>query len=149
MKLKESEKIIWFDLDGTLVDLYGVEHWLEYLQAEDATPYRIARPLLPMATLARALHDAQRHGFLIGIISWTSKNGSPAFQDRIIAAKRSWLRRHLPSVQWDIIDIVPYGTPKHDGRRGILFDDNENIRGLWGAHAHNVHHIISVIRGLW
>ena len=26
---------IWFDMDGTLFDLYSVENWLEYLQNED------------------------------------------------------------------------------------------------------------------
>ena len=27
-----------FDMDGTLANLYGVENWLEMLEAEDTTP---------------------------------------------------------------------------------------------------------------
>lgn len=30
------EKTINFDMDGTIADLYGVENWLEYLQAGDS-----------------------------------------------------------------------------------------------------------------
>ena len=32
-------KQIWFDMDGTLADLYGVENWLEKLRASDPSPY--------------------------------------------------------------------------------------------------------------
>ena len=35
-----------FDMDGTIADLYGVENWLDYLIAEDTTPYTEAEPLL-------------------------------------------------------------------------------------------------------
>ena len=40
------KKEIWFDMDGTIADLYGVENWLEMLIAEDPTPYAVAKPLL-------------------------------------------------------------------------------------------------------
>ena len=33
-------KMICFDMDGTIADLYAVPGWLEKLRAEDATPYR-------------------------------------------------------------------------------------------------------------
>lgn len=26
---------IWFDMDGTIADFYGVENWLDYLLDED------------------------------------------------------------------------------------------------------------------
>ena len=37
---------ICFDMDGTIADLYGVQNWLEMLQAENPQPYRQAKPLL-------------------------------------------------------------------------------------------------------
>ena len=37
-------RTIWFDLDGTLVDLYGVEGWLEDLTNHNERPYREAKP---------------------------------------------------------------------------------------------------------
>ena len=60
---------IWFDMDGTIANLYAVENWLEYLQDEDTKPYAEAKPLVNMARLAKALHKVQRNGYKIGIIS--------------------------------------------------------------------------------
>ena len=54
---------IWFDMDGTIADLYGVENWLEMLRNEDATPYRNARPLVRLNVLARLLNRLQREGY--------------------------------------------------------------------------------------
>lgn len=145
--MKEN-KMIWFDLDGTLVDLYGVENWLESLQAESTRPYEVARPLVNMSSLARALHRAQANGWKIGIVSWVSKNGTVEYARQIANAKRKWLHTHLPSVEWDAIDILVYGSPKNHGREGILFDDEEGNRRDWGEGAYDVENIIPIIRGL-
>ena len=65
-------KAIYFDMDGTIADLYGVENWLAYLIAEDVKPYADAGVLVNMNSLARVLNRLQRKGYEIGIISWTS-----------------------------------------------------------------------------
>lgn len=141
-------KAIWFDMDGTIADLYGVPDWLLKLQAEDASPYTEARPLVNMSALARALHRAQGRGYAIGIISWASKGGSAAYNGAVAQAKVAWLQQHLPSVTWDKVDVVAYGTPKHEGRAGILFDDEQANRMAWGEGAYGVDNILQVIRGL-
>ena len=64
---------IWFDMDGTIADLYGVNGWLEMLTAQDATPYAIAKPLVNLSALARLIHKAQRNGFEICIVSALAK----------------------------------------------------------------------------
>ena len=64
---------IWFDLDGTLANLYGVENWLPMIEANDPTPYLIAKPMLRLSTLAYMLNKLRASGHDIGIISWTSK----------------------------------------------------------------------------
>ena len=68
-------RTINFDMDGTIADLYGVANWLDFLIAEDATPYVVAKPLVNMQVLSRLLNKLQRNGYTINIISWTSKNG--------------------------------------------------------------------------
>ena len=45
---------IWFDMDGTIADLYGVDGWLDNLINEDTRPYDIAKPLVNMAYLSRS-----------------------------------------------------------------------------------------------
>ena len=142
------ERKIYFDMDGTIADLYGVDNWLEMIINEDATPYKIARPLVRMQSLARVLNRLQREGYKIGIVSWLSKNGSEAYEEAVAEAKREWLAKHLASVHFDYIDIIAYGTPKQNGRDGILFDDEEPNRNNWNGIAYDVNNIIEVLRTL-
>lgn len=142
------ERKIWFDMDGTIADLYGVECWLDMLRAGDATPYTAAKPLLRMASLARLLNKLQREGYEIGIVSWLSKTSTPDYDRAVTNAKLAWLRRHLASVQFDHIDIIAYGTPKQDGRSGILFDDEEPNRKAWTGIAYDETDILEVLKRL-
>lgn len=144
-------KTINFDMDGTFVDLYGVENWLEYLTNEDTTPYEIAKPLLNMSLFARLINRLQQEGWEIGVISWLSKNGTNDYNRKVIKAKRDWLAKHLPSVEWDRVTIVEYGTPKQvfcDYEGDILFDDEENNRKNWNGVAFDVDNIIEVLKTL-
>lgn len=139
---------IWFDMDGTIADLYGVDGWLRMLMASDATPYRIARPLVNLQALARVLNRLQRDGYEIGIISWLAKNADEAYNEAVTEAKKEWLARHLASVHFNRIDIVEYGTPKQNGRDGILFDDEIGNRKNWNGIAYDVNAIIETLRAL-
>lgn len=141
-------KEIWFDMDGTIADLYGVENWLAMLQSEDITPYEQARPLLNLQSLARVLNRLERTGYEINIVSWTSKSSSINYHKDVTIAKQEWLKKHLSSVNFTHIDIIPYGTPKQLGREGILFDDEEKNRKAWNGVAYDVNNIIEILREL-
>ena len=143
------KKAIWFDLDGTVADLYGVENWLDYLLASDTTPYIEAAPMLNMSLLARYLNKLQTQGWTIGVISWTTKNGTDLYNGEVALAKLAWLHKHLRSVAWDSINIVPYGTNKREVcGGGILFDDEEGNRAIWGEGAYEPYEIINILKGL-
>lgn len=142
------EKIINFDMDGTLVDFYGVENWLEYLTNSDPYPYIVAKPLVNMSALARVLHRLQKNGYKVRIVSWLAKNSNKSFDSAVTIAKINWLKSHIPSVVFDEIIIVPYGTYKENLSDGILFDDEENNRKYWGNNAYNVNNIIEILKGL-
>lgn len=132
---------IYLDLDGTVVNFYGVPNWLECLEAQDSTPYRVAKPLVNLSTLARYLNRLQARGYHIGIISWLSKSGTDKFNAEVAEIKRDWLAKHLPSVQWDEIHIVPYGVPKSNCAtcpNAILFDDEQRNLNEWTANTHNM-----------
>ena len=137
-----------FDLDGTLVDLYGVENWLAYLLAEDATPYAVAKPLVRFATLARRLNTLQRNGYKIAVITWLSKNGTAEYNKLVTATKLAYLAKHLPSVNWDRVTVVPYGTPKEnycETPLDVLFDDEEKNRNNWTGRAYDVKNILEIL----
>ena len=99
---------IFFDMDGTIADLYGVENWLNYLINSDALPYEIAKPLVRLNSLARILNRLQREGYRIGVISWLSKNSDANYDAKVTKAKMTWLHKHLTSVCFDEINIVKY-----------------------------------------
>ena len=129
-------KVLCFDMDGTIADLYAVENWLDSLRAFSARPYAEAEPMMNFSAFARQLNTAQRKGAKLVIISWASKCCDPVFYADIAMAKRNWLAEHLPSVHWDAIHIVPYGTNKAevcgvDGEDFFLFDDEERNRNEW------------------
>lgn len=144
-------KAIYFDMDGTIADLYGVENWLPMLLNSDPTPYRVAKPLLSLSILARYLNRLQKEGYVIGIVSWLSKNSTKEYDLAVTTAKIEWLKSHLKSVNFNEIVIVPYGTPKSTvvkNSQGILFDDEERNRKEWCGEAHNVENIIEILKGL-
>lgn len=135
-----------FDMDGTIADFYGVENWLQYLMERNPLPYEIAKPLVNMSVLARRLNSLQRKGYKVNIISWLSKCSDNDFDNAVTVAKVRWLRKHLPSVHWDSINIVRYGTPKNTIGCGILFDDEEPNRKMWGEGAYDVHNILEILK---
>ena len=147
--MKTMNITINFDMDGTIADLYGVENWLDYLIAENTFPYANARPLLNLSALARKLNALQKEGYNLAVISWLSKSGTAEYNEAVTEVKMAWLRKHLPSVTWDRITIVPYGTPKQNfcgNPLDILFDDEERNRINWTGRAYEVQNIMEILR---
>lgn len=148
-------RTIYFDMDGTIANLYGVEGWLDDLINSRVRPYAEATPLINFSALARQLHRLQNIGYRIGIVSWLSKSGSAEYNAKVTATKLEWLAKHLPSVKWDEINIVAYGTPKSTvvSESGILFDDEMPNRKEWNiafedGMAFDVQNILEVLRSL-
>jgi hypothetical protein len=144
-------KAIYFDMDGTIANLYGVENWLEKIINEDASLYTEALPLVKMNVLARLLNKLQKNGYIIGIVSWLAKNSTENYDLEVTKAKINWLKSHLASVNFDEIKIVPYGTPKEkivNFPNGILFDDETPNRENWIGKAFDETEILTVLKAL-
>ena len=144
-------RTIWFDMDGTIANLYGVDNWLDKLHASDASPYAEAEVMLNMSRLARLLNQVQQMGYKLGIISWLARGSSMEYDRLVGAAKVWWLEKHLASVSWDEIKIVPNGMPKEwfkQSEDDILFDDEEKNRENWGGDAYEPDMIITVLKHL-
>ena len=141
-------RAINFDMDGTIANLYGVEGWLDYLTDKDETPYAEAKPLVNLSALARVLNRLQREGYELNIISWLAKYSDDVYDEKVILAKKNWLKKHMPSVKWNNINIVAYGTPKQTLGKGILFDDEKPNRDAWNGVAYDVNDIVSTLKKL-
>ena len=141
-------KAIYFDMDGTIANLYGVDGWLDCIINEYTKPYREAKALVNMRQLGRELNRLKQNGYTIGIISWLAKGATDEYNRRVAQAKRNWLAKHLSAVQFDEVHIVEYGTPKHTLGNGILFDDEEPNRANWIGKAYDVNDIIETLKAI-
>lgn len=141
-------KAIYFDMDGTIANLYGVDGWLDCIINEYTKPYREAKALVNMRQLGKELNRLKQNGYTIGIISWLAKGATNEYNKRVAQAKRNWLARHLSAVQFDEVHIVEYGTPKQTLGNGILFDDEEPNRMNWIGKAYDVNDIIETLKAI-
>lgn len=130
-----TEKILVFNMDGTIADFYNVEKWLDFLKNSDATPYKIAKPLYDMDSLNVILNLLKDKGYRIVVTSWLAKNSSKEFDKATRKAKLEWLARY--DFPCDEIHLVKYGTTKANctrklGGYQILIDDNSTVREKGG-----------------
>lgn len=133
-----DNRTIVFDMDGTIADFYGVEGWLDYLKAEDTTPYEIAKPLYDMVALANLLMTLKADGWKVVVTTWLAKGGTKEYNNRTRKAKLKWLAKY--NFPYDEIHLVKYGTTKANCTRKIggfqvLVDDNEKVRKGWNLGA--------------
>ena len=130
-------KMVVFDMDGTIADLYAVPNWLQMLRAEDPTPYAVAEPMWEMEKLADVLNALRVNGIEIRVVTWLSKDSTEEYKDLVRQAKLEWLEEM--GFPFDNFHGVQYGATKANSVRkylaedetAILFDDNEKVRKGW------------------
>ena len=148
-----TDKILVFDMDGTIADFYGVNGWLDFLKKEDTTPYEVATPFYDMVYLAELLNTLKTEGWKIVVTTWLAKGGTKEYNDRTRKAKLDWLAKY--NFPYDEIHLVKYGTTKANCTRKyggfqVLVDDNAKVRKGWnlGATINANYNIITEIEKL-
>lgn len=130
-------KMICFDMDGTIADLYSTKNWLVRLRNEDETPYREAATIYNPEILNAILAGLAKRGIEIRVITWLSMNSSEDYKARTREAKLDWLADN--AFPYTHFHGVRYGATKADsireylgeGETAILIDDNEKVRKGW------------------
>ena len=148
------KKLLVFDMDGTIADLYGVENWLQKLNEHNPSPYAEARPMWDMSELADILTRLKPLGYRVVITSWLSMTSTVAYAEIVRTAKINWLKEN--AFPYDELHIVKYGTTKanctrHHDCEQILFDDSAKVRNGWtlGATVNPTEtNIIEYLKGL-
>ena len=126
-------KAIYFDMDGTIADLYGFNDWLPLLRAESTIPYEMCGVLVDLEEMREVLNEFIAAGITVGVISWGAMDGSREYCKRTRKAKKDWCDYYFPDV-FSEFHVVKYGTPKHHVRKekdSILVDDNKEVRDAW------------------
>jgi peroxiredoxin len=132
-------KMICFDMDGTIANLYGVQGWLEMVESENPKPYEIAEPMWDMVELATTLKMLQVKGYEVRVITWLAKDSTEGYKDKTRQAKLEWLANQ--GFPFDKFHGIAYGTTKANAIRkyleldeqAILIDDNAKIRQGWNV----------------
>lgn len=130
-------KMVCFDMDGTIANLYGVPNWLNQLREFDPTPYQQAEPMWDMNELNMVLQQLQVQGIEIRVISWLSMESTKEYDQQVRQAKIEWLQAQ--GMICDHIHLVKYGTTKAscvrkylaENEYAILVDDNDQVRNGW------------------
>lgn len=128
--------IVW-DMDGTIADLYGVDGWLEMLRAENPLPYEMAEPMWDMERLVNVIRGLQDFGIEQRVVTWLSMNSSEEYKTETRRAKREWLEQF--DFPFDHFHGVQFGATKADSVRkfladdetAILIDDSARVRKGW------------------
>jgi len=127
-------KAVYFDMDGTVYDLYGVPKWLDRIEAEDATVFSEGKPLVDIDALNEACLNLIVNGYKIGVITWAPMGASFEYIQAVSLVKYKWIQEYMPYVQEFFVQ--EYGTPKQyainkKSQQMILIDDNKDIRERW------------------
>ena len=150
--MNSNNATIYFDMDGTITNLYGFNDWLTYLQNEQTTPYEEAGLLVDGEQLRNFLAAGKAAGVLFGVISWGAKNASKDYQKAIRRAKIEWLEKNDLLKYFSELHVIKYSTPKNraaKNRTGVLIDDELqrwNVEKL--VTADNFYNILNV-ESLW
>lgn len=141
-------KTIWFDMDGTIYDLYKVPGWLEMLEGhrwKDA----FGQPDYARAHIDRinaAIEALKQMGWKVGVLTWAPKGVGWNTRDleRVHTVKWDWLMENVPALTSDDVAFacIPYGESKarfiidmeEVGDVNYLVDDNKEVRRDWREH---------------
>lgn len=133
-------KTWYFDMDGTIADLYGTEGWLEALENERPI-FADLEPLVDVQRFNEWAHDRMDKGDRFAIISWLPRGATDEYEDFCREEKKVWLEERFPF--FTEIHFQSYGTPKQyaiEKRTSemILVDDNEEVLQMWKTNVQRV-----------
>lgn len=129
-------KKIYFDMDGTVADLYGSDNWLDNLRNERAGVFNNLFPLVDMDELAIICHQLMNNGYSFGIITWLPMGASYEYERVCEQEKREWANEFMPWVSE--FYAQSYGVPKQyapikRAQNMVLIDDNTEVRAMWNT----------------
>lgn len=141
---------IWFDMDGTIAELYKVKDWLPALRSNDWSVYDKCLPRAHFERINAAIEALVGNGWQVGVITWASKGiGWDRHLDAIAETKFEWLCRFFPALANGKFACIPYGEDKglymihqmntnyDPGNIYYLVDDNKEVRATWRKHGEN------------
>ena len=125
---------IFFDMDGTIADLYGIEGWLDRLHNEDKTIFLECAPLISEKELLNKFPAEQ---YEIKILSMTPLGATDEYCANVAEQKSAWLDRYFPTLTKRIYKKYGHNKNLKGSASAILVDDSAPIRATFRGTAIN------------
>ena len=127
-------KKIYFDLDGTVYNLYGIENWLQYLEEENSNVFIMGDFMVDHKKFMDCITALTKRGYSFGVITWLPMRASVEFEEECRQQKVKWIKHFLPFVTE--INCQSYGIPKQNAiqkksSKMFLIDDNKEVCNTW------------------
>lgn len=124
----------YFDLDGTLADLYHAERWLEKLENEEAELFSNLETMIDEEKFKEWATERLLNGDRIEVITWLPRGASEEYEKICAKEKEKWVKQHFPFITE--INCLSYGIPKQYAIKKrtslmVLVDDNEEVLQMW------------------
>lgn len=142
------KKTIWFDMDGTLYDLYKIPEWLMLLENRRWEVFNL--PGFERSHIYRiraAIQALKKAGWTVGVITWAPIGVQWKTKDLedVSDVKYCWLEENIPELADTDTPFacIPYGESKAqflldmESAFGVnyLVDDNKEVRRDWREHS--------------
>lgn len=90
---------VYFDLDGTIFDLYGKEKWLEMIETEQSGVFEgDFLPEINEDHFYTTVGDLLDLGVQFGVITWLPMGASPEYEEICRAEKMAWVKEFMPFI---------------------------------------------------
>ena len=125
---------IYFDLDGTVYNLYGITEWEPKLRAENPNVFREGNFIGDYQDFMDICHKLLEKSVQFGVITWLPMQASPEYEVECELVKREWVQQYMPFVSE--FTAQSYGVPKQNAiikraKTMYLLDDNTEICEMW------------------
>ena len=123
-------KIVYFDMDGTISDLYGVTNVFKRLDSLDANVYYEAKPIDKYINMLKEFHNM---GYKVVILSCLGMISDKQFDEDTICNKNKWLDEYVGKQYIDERIYIPNTKHKEQYIKeyGILVDDDTRVLCNW------------------
>jgi histidinol phosphatase-like enzyme len=125
-------KVVYFDMDGTIADLYGVSNVFNRLDNLDASVYYEAKPINKYIDMLKEFHNM---GYKVIILSCLGMISDKQFDKDTIYNKGIWLDKYVGKEYIDERIYIPNTKHKETYTNmygnGILVDDDDRVLINW------------------
>lgn len=149
---KVLDKFIFFDLDGTLCNIFEDPNWLSRIEKEDVSLFVEAKPMVKIKEFTSLIKLLQEKGYKVGIISYLPWYASSKYSSEVKKAKEDYIKSKFSKIKFDKVHIVPYPTPKDifAGVGDCLIDDDINNRKQWSkGKAYTQNDIVNKLKRIY